>query len=43
MRKYAYIFRVYLQGFFLGILLFIALCELLATSGGARLFRYQGF
>jgi hypothetical protein len=43
MRKYAYIFGVYLQGFILGVLLFMALCELLATSSGVRLFRYQGF
>jgi hypothetical protein len=43
MRKYAYIFGVYLQGLILGILLFIALCDLVATASGVRLFRYQGF
>lgn len=43
MRKYAYIFGVSLQGLVLGVLLFLALCELLTTASGVRLFRYQGF
>jgi hypothetical protein len=43
MKKYAYIFGIYLQGLILGNLLFIALCELVATASGVRLFRYQGF
>ena len=28
---------------YLGLLLFIALCELYAAVGGIRLFRYQAF
>ena len=34
---------VYVQGLVLGILLFIALCELFAAVGGIRVFRYQAF
>lgn len=43
MKKYAYGFGVSLQGLVLGVLLFLALCELVATATGVRLFRYQGF
>jgi len=34
---------VLLQALILGSLLFFALVNLLATSGGARIFRYQNF
>lgn len=43
MKKFAYVFGVSLQGFVMGVFLFIALCELVSTAAGVRLFRYQGF
>jgi hypothetical protein len=43
MRKYAYALGLYVRGLILGILLFIALCALVVTASGVRVFRYQGF
>ena len=43
MKKYAYAFGVSLQGIVLGIFLFVALCELVATASGVMIFRYQAF
>ena len=43
MKKYAYLFGASIQGCVLGVLLFVALFELVSTSAGVRLFRYQGF
>jgi hypothetical protein len=43
MKKIAYAFGVSLQGVILGVLLFLALCDLVSISAGARIFRYQGF
>lgn len=34
---------IWVQGLVLGMLLFIAIIQLLALSSGARLFDYQGF
>lgn len=43
MKRYAYLLGVYFRGFVLGVLLFVAFCELVATASGVKLFRYQGF
>lgn len=31
------------QGLILGLFLFLAICGLIQASGGAQVFRYQGF
>lgn len=43
LRRTAYVCGVIAGGLVLGVLLFVALTTLLASAGGARLFRYQAF
>lgn len=43
MRRLAFHAGAVLHGLVFGLLLFLALWALLETTGGARVFRYQGF
>lgn len=41
--RLAWFAGVLLQALVLGTLLFVAACNLIVTSGGVRLFRYENF
>ena len=43
MKNWTYMTGAVVQGFVLGLLLFLALTTLLAVAGDVRLFRYQAF